>query len=390
MSKTVDFAVIGRGMMGSACARYLAESGASVALIGTDEPADRTTHSGPFGSHHDQGRITRRLAHDADWARLSSRSIDRYADLETRSGLEIFTASGGMMAGPHAGPGSDFTESFLKVADALDIPHEHHNDATLPRRFPEFTFPPGTEAAWEASGGTINPRALRDAESLLAAKAGAEIIRHAVTALSQNRLHLADGTTLAADHVVVATGAYAHTDDLLPARPEMRVYARTIAFAEVDETEAARLAQMPSLIFIPEGLGYDLYLLPPIRYPDGKLYLKIGGEDESPLLTNRSDITTWFQGDGNAQVGETLLTHLRTLIPDLAIQSTHTGSCAVSFTTTGYPYIDRLSDGLTLLTGGNGAGAKCCDELGRLGAMVALGESIQAEGYETDFRAVLA
>ncbi len=383
-------AVIGRGMMGSACARHLTEAGVEVTLIGPDEPADPTRHTGPFGSHHDEGRITRKLAHDADWSRLSTRSIARYADLEAVSGRRIFTACGGMMAGPGSGPGAAFTSAFLRVADVLRIAHERHDDASLPARFPYFRFAPGTHAAWEATGGYINPRALRDAEGLMAERARARVIRQPVTALSEGHMTPADGTVISADQVVMATGAYAFTDGLLPKRPAMRVYARTIAFAEVDEAEAARLAEMPSLIFIPEALAYDLYLLPPIRYPDGKLYLKIGGEDQSPRLTNDVEMTEWFQSKGSSAMGRELLAHLRELMPDLAIQSAHTGACAVSFTSTGYPYIDRVSDRLTLLTGGNGAGAKCCDELGRLGAMVALGQDISDQGYDADFRVVFA
>lgn len=56
MAETFDFVVVGKGMMGAAAARYLALSGARVALVGPDEPADRTTHDGVFASHYDNGR----------------------------------------------------------------------------------------------------------------------------------------------------------------------------------------------------------------------------------------------------------------------------------------------------------------------------------------------
>jgi sarcosine oxidase len=75
-------------------------------------------------------------------------------------------------------------------------------------------------------------------------------------------------------------------------------------------------------------------------------------------------------------------------MPGLAIRRTATAACAVSFTATGYPYVARIEDGVTLLTGGNGAGAKCADELGRLGAVAALGGDVAAEGLGTDFAPV--
>ena len=57
---TPDFAVIGRGLWGTAAAMYLAQAGHRVALIGPSEPADPCRFDGPFASYHDAGRITRR------------------------------------------------------------------------------------------------------------------------------------------------------------------------------------------------------------------------------------------------------------------------------------------------------------------------------------------
>ena len=62
MTGRFDISVVGRGLMGTAAARYLAQMGHRVALIGPSEPQNRATHDGPFGSHHDAGRITRGLA----------------------------------------------------------------------------------------------------------------------------------------------------------------------------------------------------------------------------------------------------------------------------------------------------------------------------------------
>jgi len=78
---TVDVAVIGRGLIGSAAARHLAEAGVSTALIGPAEPAERTSSPGPFSSHADEGRITRVTARNRQWATLAARSITRYPDI---------------------------------------------------------------------------------------------------------------------------------------------------------------------------------------------------------------------------------------------------------------------------------------------------------------------
>ena len=62
MPELFEIAVIGRGLIGSAAARHLAEAGHRVVLIGPDEPVDRRTSPGPFCSHPDEGR--KRCAND--------------------------------------------------------------------------------------------------------------------------------------------------------------------------------------------------------------------------------------------------------------------------------------------------------------------------------------
>ena len=54
-----DYIVVGKGLMGAAAARHLSAHSSSIALIGPDEPPDRAAHAGVFGSHYDEGRITR-------------------------------------------------------------------------------------------------------------------------------------------------------------------------------------------------------------------------------------------------------------------------------------------------------------------------------------------
>ncbi|NKX45327.1 NAD(P)/FAD-dependent oxidoreductase [Roseicyclus persicicus] len=387
---TVDVAVVGRGLMGTACARHLAGAGLRVALVGPDEPADRAAHDGPFGSFHDAGRITRAIAQDPVWARLATRSIARYAELEARGGLPFYNARGGLMAGPATGPMAGFTAGVLDTSARLGLRHELLAGPTLAARFPMFRLPGDGVAVLDPVGGVIDPRAMRLAEERLAVAAGAEVIATHAVARDGATLALADGGRVSADHVVLATGGWAAAQPLTGARPAMRVYQRTVLFAEVTEAEAARLSDMPSLIWVPEGSDTDLYLLPPVRYPDGRLRLKIGGEADSPEARDGAALNAWFRTEGSAAAGAALRDALTTLMPDLAIAGTSTGACAVSFTETGYPYIARLDAHVTLLTGGNGAAAKCADELGRLGALAALGGDVAAEGLGTDFGPVFA
>ena len=47
-------------------------------------------------------------------------------------------------------------------------------------------------------------------------------------------------------------------------------------------------------------------------------------------------------------------------------------NCVTAYTETRRPVITRQTNRITTLFGGNGAGAKCSDELGRIGAALAL------------------
>jgi sarcosine oxidase len=372
-----DFAVIGRGLMGTACARWLAETGGSVALIGHDEPEDRKNFSGPFASHHDAARITRKVSHDPVWSDLSKASIERYEDIETRSGIPFFHAVGAMMAGRYSPGMSNFTRGLEASADSFDA--ERMSPAEAQRRF-GFSLPQDAVISYEPKmAGWIDPRRLRQAEEALACACGAHVVQVSAMALEDQHVILKDGQTIRAAQIVVATGGYARTDGLLPRRPKMEVFARTIAFAEVE----GPIPTMPTLIWVPEDVEDDLYMLPPVRYPDGRWLVKIGGEIDSPRLETNAEMTAWFQSSGRKEAGVQLLAHLRRLLPEMPWKNTHTEACAVSFTATGYPYIERIASGLTLLTGGNGAGAKCADELGRLGAQVVLGSA--APGFEAVF-----
>ena len=92
-------AVIGAGMIGAAAARHLTQDGHEVVLIGPPEPQDKSTHHGVFGSHYDEGRITRALDPWPFWSRASRASIARYCQIEADSGIRFFHETGTVMAG---------------------------------------------------------------------------------------------------------------------------------------------------------------------------------------------------------------------------------------------------------------------------------------------------
>lgn len=391
MTPQFQYAIVGRGLTGSAAARHLAEQVPGVVLIGPDEPAVKATHPGAFGSHYDEGRITRTIDPDENWARLANRSIARYRDIEARSGVTFFGEQGCLISGLTTGRSQEYVASIRDSASKLGVNVELLDDARLAKKFPYFKFPAGSDAVFEAGGaGHVSPRNLVAAQTRLTELAGGTVIRQEAAAIRQKQGHaeieLADGNVVTAAKVLVAAGGFTNKAGLLPDRLDLNVYGRTVTFFEVDDSEAARLGAMPSLIYEPEDVMLGIYMLPPIRYPNGKFYLKIGGDTVDIPLPEESDVRAWFRTPGDAGAREHLIRNMGDLVPGLKPVSVHTESCVTSYTPTGYPAIGWTSEpSISVMAGGCGAAAKSSDEIGRLGAELLLHGRIIDQAYRADF-----
>jgi len=391
MSGHFNYIVVGRGMMGAAAARHLAETVDGVALIGPGEPADIKSHHGVFASHYDEARITRTIDGDADWALLANRSIARYADIAARSGVEFYAPVGCLMVGPQRGGDNPFIDDVRKAATRLGVATELLDGESLKSRFPYFSFEPGCEGVFERdNAGYVNPRGLVKAQAILAEKAGVTLIDDIVVSTREEdgraSVQTASGAVYTADRVLVAAGGFSITKDLLPKPVELNVYARTIAFFEIDEADLGQYAAMPSLIYEPHDTTKHIYLLPPVRYPDGKFYLKIGGDPDDKAVGSDPEIREWFRSGGRESVRDHLSAIVGTLVPAVDLSRVSMAACVVSKTRSGYPAIGfTASPRIAVLTGGNGTAAKSSDEIGRLGAALLRDGEIADGAFTTDF-----
>jgi sarcosine oxidase len=369
-----EYIVVGKGLMGVAAARHLSAHSPGVALIGPDEPPDRAAHTGVFGSHYDEGRITRILDPDRIWALLAQRSIARYRDVEKHSGIPYYHEVGHLAVGPRADSAEDYVARVHAVAQELGVVYETYAAAALRERFPALAFAPGCVGLYQPqAAGHVSPRAQVQAQTAVAAQQGATLIRDTVHTVRQVHggveVSTQEGHTYCGARVLVATGGFSNTKQLLPSPLDMTVYARTIVLAELDQVQVEHLQGMPSIIYRPEAETDRCYILPPIRYPDGKYYVKIGGGQLNHALCSFEELIAWFRSPGDAQEARQLTELLRKVIPPLRPVSLHTESCVTSYTRTGYPYADMLEGGrVGVLTGGNGSAAKSADEIGRMGA----------------------
>ena len=225
--------------------------------------------------------------------------------------------------------------------------------------------------------GYINPRSLVDAQVKITAEQGADVVCETVVELDPNGNGVAlttdGGQTIRAKQVLVAAGAW--TEFLTGAELNLLPTPRTVVLAQIDSAEAERLRNMPTIIWY-EGIHNPdiegVYILPPIKYPDGNTYIKLGGnlfQHSYPQSAN--DLNQWFQGNGSAIEARALEYELRRVVPGLRTDAVHINTCVVTKRTNGdVPVIEPIVDGKVMVaTAGLGAAAKSSNEIGRLAAL---------------------
>ena len=122
---------------------------------------------------------------------------------------------------------------------------------------------------------------------------------------------------VAAGQVLIAAGAFTACHALLPRPLAFGCETETILLARVSEEDANRLQHAPTVIYLVDDPEiWDTYMTPPIRYPDGHHYIKIGANS---IYDDRPDsleaIGRWFRsGDSDRSKGA-LVRAVRSLWP---------------------------------------------------------------------------
>ena len=131
----------------------------------------------------------------------------------------------------------------------------------------------------------------------------------------------------------------------------------------------------------------DIYLVRPIKYPDGNYYLKMGANIPTDFyFKNLEEIQNWFLNDKSADNIPVLLNALKLILPGLLIEETFEKKCIVTYTKHGQPYIGALeNNGLYIAGGGNGYGAMCSEALGEIAAIFLLENKFPPGFSEKDF-----
>ena len=371
-----EYLVIGKGLIGSAAVRYLSKYSDSVAVVGPDEPENQTTHEGVFASHYDQGRITRLTARNPIWSEVARLAIDNYRMLETQSGISFYNPVGLLTVEPPDLAEGNPNKSF-HARKPLDLNRTFYEagDRAWQEKFPHLNFPETYSILHEpAPAGYINPRDLICAQLTLATEKGVTIIQEVVDHVWASAGHMLvetmGGPRYRAAKVLVAAGAFTNCHHLLSQKLALNIVTETIILGRVSETDAEYLQDTPTVIYqINDPEIDDIYMTPPIRYPDGQFYIKMGANtlaDQRP--TTLDEMQDWFcHGDSDACKPD-LERALRALWPDVEFLSMETKRCIVAYTSSGFPMIDQVADRIFVAAGGNGRSAKGSDTLGCLAA----------------------
>lgn len=187
-----------------------------------------------------------------------------------------------------------------------------------------------------------------------------------------------DGGRVRAEKALVAAGAFTELCGLSPAELGLTSYGRTVVLVRIEGAAADALSRMPTMI----DSEIDAYILPPIRYPDGHVYLKLGvGTPADPRFGTLLGLQNWFKGHGSETDRALFTAHIKKRIPVLeTCTDWHTDTCAVTTTRSDMPIIDFVQDDrIAVAVGGNGKGAKGSDEWGRLAACLISGADWSSE-----------
>ncbi len=408
-----EVVVVGAGMFGSAAGKYLSRAGADVLVIGPAEPRDGASidqHS--FGAYFDQARITRRLGWDPVWQTTDANSLERFRDIEVESGSSFFHECGSLIL--MAKSIGHRTDAMLRQGEQDAILVERLSADVLRDTLPMLRPPElagGVEGLFERKqAGYLNPRQLVKAQLGLTRSAGGQLLRAAVVAVRKEqpsgRWRLVvrqDGqhVEIGAERVLIASGAMTNQNGVLPAGRKLavHVFSEPNMLFQVDHEQLALFADLPPVVTIdPDDAGNSnksIYLLPPIRYPDGNWYVRIG-PGMQPIVTElqgTAEMVSWCARQRvTAEQADFLTSMTRLLLPDLRPIGVREACCLIDKTPSGHPYIGHLDEDetFTVAVGGNGHGARGSDEIGRIAASVVLGQPWEWELAQEMFRPLLA
>lgn len=388
-----DCIIIGRGLIGSAAAKYISNSLQKVLLIGPDEETVLQQQI-IFASHYDRARIQRIFGRDEVATLLNQQSANAYASMQNESGIQFHSEEGCLYVSPD---GVDsYLENIIEQSKNFTVSFQSFDSAESLNSFAaDYHFPPPSKGIFEAApSGHINPRLLIKAQLNLLEKNGGEVVNDTVIDVSNKnndiKITTLSGKIFHSKKVLLAPGAFVNFFNLLPQKLFLTMKSESTIWVKTTANEGLRLSALPSLLYkIKEPEIDDIYLIRPLQYPDGNFYLKMGANFPSDIFfKNLNEIQDWFKTGNNEMNLKVMKDYLLQLIPSILIENSFSKKCIVCYTKHGKPYIGEVGKNWFVAAGGNGYSAMSSDALGKLAATFLVENQFPKPFSALDFRPV--
>ena len=386
--------IIGAGPIASSIAASLSTRSPSTKII-------MVAPSSPLiSSHNDLGRIARSVDAEGNpiWVARNHRSLSLYQSIEKRSNITFFHPVGSLIVGSQ-----EFLEPMISSLNAAHIPFTPLSFAALKARYPSLRLAPHHSGILEENAGYINPLSLIAANKQIFADNGGEYVDATVETITRLstaleapsfEVTLDNHQTLTATRLIVAAGAL--TASLLShlnlsvATPH-RISKRTVALVPPSPTSLPHLANLPVLKYqcptaSSTGLSAhdameasSVYVLPPLPYPDGRTYMKIGGGPNDYLPDTpdpRAALTEFLSSPGDPELLATLADALGNGVLDssIGLDPPIAKTCVTTCSDDDELVIEEVAAGVFAVCGCQGKGASPGPAIGEEVLDLILGE----------------
>lgn len=195
----VDVVVVGGGVMGSAAAWELARRGCDVVLL------ERFGAGHANGASHGASRIYRTTYGQPEYLDLAQEALGLWRELESESGLDILTLTGGVS---HGAPRRD---DIAAAFEARGVPYEWLHPEAAAERWPGLRFD-GAVLHEPSTAGRVHADRAVEAFQLVAGDHGAQVRHdapvHSIVTVPGGVRVSSDGGEFLAGRVVLAVGGW--------------------------------------------------------------------------------------------------------------------------------------------------------------------------------------
>ena len=246
--------IIGLGAMGSAAAYQLAKK--EVKVLGLDQFSP--PHN--LGSTHGETRITRQaIGEGAEYVPLAIRSYELFREVESETGTDLLTITGGLIISKGAGHtslhgNSGFIEETVSAAKKFGLKHRILSADEINKEFPQFNLDGDELGYFEDEMGFLRPENCVASQLALAEKYGAKIGRNEKVLEIKPETNLVEVITdqnhYSAEKIIISAGAWIKDFVENPYQDLFKIYRQVFYWFDVAENyEQFKLGKFPIFIW---------------------------------------------------------------------------------------------------------------------------------------------